>query len=257
MSAPAVPPVLDAQLRGFAAHLRAPDLHPPPPGIEDRRLRIYRDVFRNNLDGLFSANFPVIRKTLGEAAWRGLVEAFLAGHRAQTPLFPEIAREFLHFLEARSDRGLDPPWLPELARYEWVELALQIAEGAVPAHDPAGDLLEGVPVASPFAWPLDYRWPVHRIGPAFRPQAGEEEDTWLLVRRDAAGAVRFSQLSPLVFRLLQLLEGNTAATGRLVLQRLAAEAQATDMDAFVRDGAAMLARMRDEGTLLGTRIDAT
>jgi hypothetical protein len=53
-------------------------------------------------------------------------------------------------------QGDSAPWLHELAHYEWVELALQIADDDLPPHDPDGDLLAGKPVPSPLAWALAY-----------------------------------------------------------------------------------------------------
>ena len=153
----------------------------------------------NNIESLLAGNFPVIRKLLGESHWKALVREFYRDHRCQTPLFPEIAREFLRYLEARCrERRSEPPFLLELAHYEWVELALQIAERASSdiAHDPQGDLLDGAPVLSPLAWPLAYRWPVHRIGPEFQPEAPPAAPTLLLLRREADGNVRFSDAQP-------------------------------------------------------------
>jgi len=245
---------LREQLLAFAAHLRDPSAHPPPPGIEDRRLAIYRELFLNNIRALLASNFPVIRRTLGDPAWDALVREFHAAHRSRTPLFPEIGQEFVTFLQQRQDADAgDPPWLAELAHYEWVELALQIADAALPAHQPDGDLLAGVPVLSPLAWPLAYRWPVQTIGPDSMPAAQPASPTLLLVRRDGAGVVRFSDLSPLVYRLLQLVGQGAEHTGDMLLSQLADEAQASDRNSFRDQGAAMLQRLRDEGTLLGTR----
>jgi len=245
---------LDARLRAFAAHLRDPVAHPAPPGIEDRRMQVYRDLVFNNVRDLLSGNFPVIRKTLPAQAFDALARDFLAHHRAHTPLFPELGQEFLRFLEQRAVAGAgDPPWLAELAHYEWVELALQLADTPVPAHDARGDMMEGVPLVSPLAWPLAYAWPVQRIGPACVPEAPPAAPTLRLVRRDAHGEIHFSTLSPLVYRLLQLLDAGEAVSGRAALAQLAREAGAADADAFMCEGAAMLQRLRDEGTLLGTR----
>ena len=242
------------RLHAFAAHLRDPAAHPPPPGVEERRLAVYRELFLNNIRSLLASGFPVIRKTLGDGRWDALVRDFHAGHRSRTPLFTEIGLEFIAFVRRREADGAgDPPWLPELAHYEWVELALQISDAERPPHDPHGDLLAGVPVRSPFAWPLAYRWPVHRIGPGHVPETAGDVPTLLLVRRDDAGEVRFSELSPLVYRLLELLDERPECSGHEALSQLAGEAQADDRDAFVQQGAAMLARLREEGTLLGTR----
>jgi hypothetical protein len=246
---------LRAQQFALSRHLRDPGAAPPPEGIEDRRVGVYRDLLRNNIRSLLAGNFPVIRRTLDEARWDALVQAFFAGHRSRTPLFTEIGREFIAFLEARAaGDGDDPPWLAELAHYEWVELALQISDALPPTGlVPEGDLLHSVPVVSPQAWALAYRWPVHRIGPDYWPQTPPQAPTLLLVRRDASGEIRFAQLSPLAFRLLEMLAANDQASGRDLLRALATEAGAADIDAFVAEGAAMLARMRDEGTVLGTR----
>lgn len=243
---------LREQQFAFARHLRDPSVNTPPPGIEDRRLAIYRELFYNNVEGLLAGNFPVIRKTLDDADWHALVHAFHAGHRCHTPLFTEIGREFIRFLETRT-AGIDPPWLVELAHYEWVELALQIASDEVPEHDPGGDLLAGVPIVSPMAWALAYRWPVPRIGPGYRPDAIPEQPTLLLVRRDMRGDVCFAEISPLVYRLLQLLAETPERNGRETLMALSLEATATNVQQFIEDGAAMLQRLHDEGTILGIR----
>ena len=255
-----MPPVPDLhdQQAAFAAHLRDPQANPPPAGIEPRRMAVYRELFLNNITGLLNGNFPVIRRTLGEDAWTGLVRRFYADHRSHTPLFPELAREFIRFLEGRAagtdDAAMaDPPWLVELAHYEWIELAVQIDDSPLPPHDPAGDLLAGAPVVSPFVRALAYRWPVHTIGPGFRPVTAPDASTLLLVRRDGEGLARFATISPLLYRLLELL-GAGGASGTAQLLRLASEAgPATDAD-FLAQGAAMLERMRAEGTLLGTAL---
>ena len=244
---------LRAQQLAFGAHLRDPAAHPPPPGVDDRRMAIYRELFFNGLEGLLRGNLPVLVAVLGEAAWRALVRRFYAGHRCATPLFTEIGREFVDWL-ASSPRGInDPDWMHELAHYEWIELALQISEATEPPHDPAGDLLAGVPVSSALAWPLAYRWPVHRIAPGVRLDTAPAAPTFLLARRDPAGDVRFSELSALAHRLLQRIDENDDATGATLLQGLADDAQAADPAAFLREGAAMLERFRTAGVLLGTR----
>lgn len=244
---------LREQQFALARHVRDPRANPPPPSIEDRRLAVYRELFYNNVDSLLAGNFPVIRKTLSDDEWHARIRAFFADHRCRTPLFTEIGREFIRFLDARAESGADdPPWLAELAHYEWVELALQISDEEMPVHDPQGDLLQGRPLVSPLAWALAYRWPVQNIGPDCRPEQAPEQPTLLLVRRDAGGEVRFAQLSPLVYRLIELLGEDGSRSGRETLLRLAAEADAADAAAFADDGAAMLQRMREEGTILGT-----
>lgn len=241
---------LHDQLHALAAHVRDPATHPGPAGIEDRRLAIYRDLVFNNLDGLLAGTFPVIRRTLGDAAWRDLLRAFLATHRSETPLFPRLGLEFTAFLGTHEDAAR--PWLAELAHYEWAELGLQLSDAALPPHDPAGDLLHGIPVLSPLAWPLAYRWPVHRIGPAYQPVQPPPAPTLVLLQRREAGRIHFSMLSPLLFRLLECIGANKTHSGDALLRQLAQEAGQTDLDAFLGEAIPMLRQLRGAGVLAGT-----
>lgn len=252
----------DQQFR-LSRHIRDPQHNPPPPDIEDRRLQIYRELFYNNLEDLLANNFPVIRRILDGERWHALIRAFLRDHRSKTPLFPEIGREFLRFLEARQQAAAqagtnDPPYLLELAHYEWVELALEIEDTRIEdiPHDPAGDLGHGVPIASPWAWALAYLWPVHQLGPGNLPEQPPEQPTFLLVRRGNDQRVHFSQINALTFRLLQRLEEFPEHSGRQHLAALAAEASAADPESFVQQGLHMLSQLHSGGAILGTRPQA-
>ena len=245
---------LQAQLHALAAHVRNPATQPGPPGIEDRRLAVYRELVFNNLAGLLGHGFPVIRATLGEADWAELVRRFLVEHACHTPLFPALGGEFVGFLaEAQVDSAR--PWLAELAHYEWAEADLQSSDAPMPPHDPAGDLLDGVPLLSPLAWPLAYRWPVDRIGPGHQPTDPPVAPTLVLLRRAASGEVRFSTLSPLLYQLLESIAANQDLSGRALLRSLAAGIGHADAETFIDEARPMLARLHEEGILPGTRID--
>ena len=56
---------LQDQQFALSRHLRDPS-HPPPPGIEERRLAIYRDLFFNNIESLLAGNFPAMPVLLAE-----------------------------------------------------------------------------------------------------------------------------------------------------------------------------------------------
>lgn len=257
-------PASDDAQRALGDYIRDPDHAAPPAGIEERRLKIYRELFFNNIESLLAGNFPVIQRILTGAAdpgrWSTLVRDFYREHPSRTPLFTELAREFVRYLEHRAadpNRG-DPPWLAELAHYEWLELALQISQARADdiPHDPGGDLRDGRPALSPLAWPQIYRWPVHRIAPDCQPDARPSEPTCLLLQRDADGKVHFQQLSALTFRLLQRLDQYPDLTGREQLQALAQEAATEADDAFFEQGHAMLRQLQASTVILGTRSNA-
>ncbi len=234
----------------FAAHLRDAS-RPAPPDIEPRRMTVYRELFHNTIESLLASNFPVIRKTLDDDIWDAMVDAFHREHRCATPLFTEVAQEFIGWLA--DNEAHHAPWLPELAHYEWMELRAQIDDAIAPTHDPDGDLLLGVPLLSPQAWPLAYAWPVDRIGPTFQPDTAPASPTLVLVRRDADMQVHFAALSPLTFRLLQWVQGNDAADGNTLIEAVAAEAGLPGDAVFIAEARAMLHRLREEGTVIGVR----
>lgn len=244
----------------FAAHLRDPGNAPAPAGIEDRRLAVYRELFFNNVRDLLGRGFPVLRKVLGEDAWHAMVRDWLVRHRAQTPLFLELPREFLRYLlETRGSREEDPPFLAELAHYEWVELALSIDERdlEVEGVDADGDLLEGIPVLSPLALLLTYAWPVHRISPEFRPASAPAEPTRLVVYRDRRDEVGFLEINVVTARLLEMLRAASLPrrTGRECLLDIAAELAHPRPDVVVAGGTAVLAELRACDVLLGVAAD--
>jgi len=118
---------LDELQRRFAAHLRDPAHAPAPEGIEDGAWRSIANCSSTTSPACLAGTFPVLHAILGAERWQRLVRDFYRLHRCHTPLFLEIPREFLDYLgDEREAAEDDPPFLYELAHYEWVELALAI-----------------------------------------------------------------------------------------------------------------------------------
>ncbi|MBT8048151.1 MAG: putative DNA-binding domain-containing protein [Gammaproteobacteria bacterium] len=240
----------------FAAHIRDPKNNAAPDGIEDRRMKIYRELFFNNIQSLLASNFPVLRALYGENGWKKLIREFYSEHRCQTPLFPEVAKEFLRYLQDGRESGPeDPGFLLELAHYEWVELALSIDEREIediPAKS-VGNLLDETPVLSPLAWPLSYRYPVHRIKPGYQPTEPPEEATHLLVYRNRDGAVKFMQLNDVSRLLLEFMQKNSGAAGRQLLLQVSEAIGHPDPAQVISAGKQLLEDWNRKDILLGTR----
>lgn len=241
----------------FAAHIRDPENRARPADVDERRMAIYRELFFNNIEDALASSFPVVRDILGPDRWPEMVRDFYARHRSTTPLFPKMPEEFLHYLrDVRSPLYCDPPFLPELAHYEWMELvaAYSDAESEPDGVDPGGDLLEGAPVVSPLAWVLSYEYPVHRIGPSFRPDVPGDDPTCLVIHRDKNDEVRFVEISPVTAHLLRLLDRDETLSGRAALERIAKELGQPDPGAVVEYGSTILGQLREQGILTGTRM---
>lgn len=233
-------------------YLRDPEHNAPPTEMDPARAQVYRDLVFANLSSLLSGTFPVLVKILGNEHWRSLVRIFLRDYRARTPKFGEIAQEFVEFLASEPLALADgswPPFMVELAHYEWVEMALQQSDAEPVAAGDAALLLDRPLQVSPLAWPLAYAWPVQRVGPDYQPDVLPAQPTLLLVRRAEDWGVRFSELSPLAWRLLLLVGEYPGLTGREQLQGLAVEAGQVGSSAFFEGGLGLLRQMHGEGVL--------
>jgi len=234
----------------FGRHIRDPRAAARPAGVPPRRMAIYNELLFNNLIGFLDACYPVTRSVLGERRWRSLNRAFIREARCQTPYFREIPREFLRWLPAAAKKYVGPPWLKDLAHYEWVELALDVMDVATPPHDPRGNLLAGIPVLAPALMNLAYPWPVQRIGPDYRPR--KPQPVHLLVFRDRQDTVQFIELNPVSARLVTLLQEGRR-TGREACGRMAEEIGHPQPESIVAHGAVVLADLFAAGALLGSQ----
>jgi hypothetical protein len=256
MTSDTAPESLARLQSNFAAHIRDPQNVAAPEGIEDRRMAIYRDLFFNNINNFLSSNFPVLRTLYRQKEWATLCREFYTDYRCHTPLFPELPREFLQYLQDhRQDHDDDPPFMLELAHYEWVELALSLDETVIENIDvnPQGDLLSGTPVLSPVAWPLSYHYPVHKIRLDFQPQTKPAKPTHLLVWRQTDYKIRFMELNDISLLLIQKMKEASTRTGLDLLTEIAAAIDHAKPQVVLNGGAALLNELREKEVILGTR----
>lgn len=249
-------PRFQQQQLSFTAHIRDPANNPLPEGVPARRMAIYTEIFFNNINDQLSGNFPVLRQICSDERWCAMVRDFMIRHRSLTPLFTEVAQEFLEYLQQeREPQAGDWPFMLELAHYEYVELAVSIstADEGLGEYDPNGDLLQQRPLVGPTAWNLTYQWPVHSIGPENLPQELPEEPTHLVVYRDRADDVHFLEINAVTQRLLQLLKENPHHTGLDVLKAIAEELNHPDANTVITAGAELLNDLRQRNVVLGTR----
>lgn len=218
-------------------------------------MAVYTELFFRNIEQHLSAGFPVIRRIMSGDRWHRLVRDFMVHHRCQTPLFPEIGQEFADFLAESQDGLARPPFLGELARYESLEVTVGFSE-----DDPASaamrvdrDLLDRRPVLSASAHVVQYRFPVHRIGPDYQPDTAPDTPTFLLVYRDGDGRVRFVELNALSYTLLEWLRISPDQTPRAVLEKLAERIGHPDAEEVVESGHALLQYLTMRGIIIGAR----
>lgn len=235
----------------FCAHLREPQRHAAPHDVPPRRMALYRELFRANFAEQLACAFPVLRRISTTPYWEMLVEDFFAAHRCRSPLFHQLPREFLSYLQhERTAAADDAPFLLELAHYEWVELALAQAEDELPPPHAVNDVWQAVPHLSPLAWPLTYRYAVQRIGPTHLPPHPGPAVTHLLAYRNRRDAVCFMELNAVSVRLLQLIDAESGSSGAQLLRQIAAELQHPDPELVLAHGRDLLLELWRQDILL-------
>lgn len=236
----------------FAAYIRDPQSNPPPADVEPRRMAMYRELFFNNIDSFIASNFPVVRAILDDTQWLELTQDFFSRHQCRTPYFSEIAEEFLEYLQNERGNPDDYPFLLELAHYEWVEMALSIAQDEPNRGDLAflANISTQTIALSALALPLLYQYPVHRIGPGFLPLQPPEQATCLVVYRDETDQVHFLQVSGLTLSVLQILQDRGPMPAAQCLQIVAAEFPQVEPQLIQRNGQEMLRELAEKGIVI-------
>ncbi|MDD5113130.1 MAG: putative DNA-binding domain-containing protein [Methylobacter sp.] len=239
-----------AKQQEFAAYIRNPHRNPAPADVPPERMAMYRQLFYNNIDSFLAANFPVLRKLLSDSQWTELTEDFFAKHTNQSPYFSEIPEEFLAYLENERQHPDDFPFMLELAHYEWVEMALSIAKDELTSVQSPDNLLQANIKLSPLAWSLAYQYPVHKIAPGFLPEQPPAQPTFLVVYRDPADDVNFIEITPMTYRLLEIIEQSEGIQTETALKQVAEELRHPNPELIISGGLQILRELMDKSVII-------
>jgi hypothetical protein len=245
-------PDFEQMQRAFVGAIRDPENHPVPADIEERRMAVYRDLIYNNVEDFLANTYPVLKEILGDESWHSMVGEYFAQHRASTPLFMQMPKEFLVYLQQeREPHVSDFPFMLELAHYEWTELELAVTDENIDMQeiDANGDLLNGRVAISPLSRILGYDFPVHRIGVTYLPN--EPEPTYLIIFRDRKDNVEFIELNQVTASLLNRVQSSDLTT-REILLIIARELGHPEPDRIIEFGIELLNDLHKRGVILGT-----
>lgn len=234
----------------FTAHLRDPETAPEPADVESRRMAIYRRLVYNNIESFLSSACPISKQILGDTAWHDLVRDFIRQHRCASPLFSDIAREFVSYLEEQPQQDLPMPCIAELAHYEWVELALGIASADFVKRelDEHQDSLQLNLQRSPLSWSYAYNYPVHQISADNLPDKPAETPYFLLLYRNDEDQMKFIELNAVSARLLDLLEAGQ--TGQQAAQAIAEALQHPQPDIVLQSAKQLIEDWLQRGIVI-------
>lgn len=238
--------------RAFTAHIRDPMNQPRPENVVPRGMDVYNEIVFNNLFESVSTCFPIAQKVIGKRAWLKLVQGFFREHSSTTPIFRKIPEEFLTFLAHvnTSAPASLPPYLTNLCHYEWVELLVSTSADNIVENkiNSTGDLRKNIPVFTPSMQLLNYEYAVQNISPRHKPK--EKINTQLLVYRNAEFTVKFVELNPLTFKLIEILSQEQMNCEQ-VLTMIADEISHPHPESMIQFGLEILEDLRMQGIILG------
>ncbi len=235
----------------FLSYIRRPAAENAPAGFPVDRLDIYSELLYQKFDESLSACFPVMHSILQDNGWRMLVQDFIAEHPCQTPYYRKIPDEFVLYLQQERQAVDDPPFLSELAHFEWLELALAMdaAEPVLVAPLTARQLLACVLVFNPVLNIVHYQWPVQQINRVYQPDTPPVTVTHILGCRDAEDNIRFISLSAATASLLLRLQNRQTALQALEeMGHGMTAAQRENLQQFALN---MLLELNSQGAIIG------
>ena len=192
----------------FIDHLKNPDANTFDHGIEDRRMQIYRELFFNNVLGFLSSGFPVLESLYTPQAWQTLARCFFAQHQSRSPYFIDISKEFVEYLSSSYQlTKSDPPFMLELAHYEWLELAISVRKQIGNKAGWDGKAKYTNVQFSELASLVSYEYPVHQISPDHQPQKSSEP-VYLVVYRNQQDEVNFTLVNAVSAHMLTVIQQN-------------------------------------------------
>lgn len=237
--------------RQVTAYIRDPEQNPIPENTQPEQIQLYRNLFFNNIQETLGYGFPVLHNILSELQWDELTQDFFKNHASISPYFYDIPEEFVNFLQQERDNHADLPFLLELAHYEWMELVVELMDVDIQLAQPSplNDILHSKLVLNPSLHLLQYQYPVHKISPQYQPS--EPSITYLAVYRNTQQNVCFSELSPAMARLLQLLQAEDKQLLENHLQTLASELQSSANQHFMDKAQSAVKQMISDEIIIG------
>jgi hypothetical protein len=220
----------------FSDSIRDPQQTPSTYDIEHRRLKIYQDLFFNNVMSFASSTFPVLKELISDKDWQALVRDFFITHKCDSPYFLEISKEFLYYLEYAEFNFL-PDFSYQLAHWEWMELYADVAETVDVSAVISNLALTDTVTTNDCTWNVAYDFCVHKISTEHIPSS--TETTFLIVHRDSDLSVGFIAINPMSMLLFEQLKSNSKDSLKALLVKIAQQ-QSIDLDTIINGGSEII-----------------
>lgn len=190
----------------FANYIRDPANNTAPPGVEQRRMDIYKRIFFNNLASFCAKSFKSFRPFVDDDQWDKLIRGFMREHVCSSPYFKDIPLAFIEYLEESDRDSTDYPFMSEMCHLDAMRMQLRLAPDAPRCANLDVCRESTVFQLSSTVRLLSYQWPVHKLTPSTWNSQQPKQPTWLIAFRDRNDQVEVLGTNAHTFRMLELLE---------------------------------------------------
>jgi hypothetical protein len=178
----------------------------PIPGVRENRAQQYRSLVYNIIDDTLQASLPLTFNLLSNEEWDNFVNDFFSLNNCRTHQLWRLPKEVHEFVVSTNYPLIHQyPFLPELLWFEWLEIELFMMEDKSAHFSMEGNLLNDALIINPEYHLQYFSYPVH-IKMASEIKASDKGHFFLGLHRDPeSGKVLFTQLAPLLARMLEIL----------------------------------------------------
>jgi hypothetical protein len=233
----------------LARHLRDPLGVSAPVGVSLADAAACTQDMVTHVSEVLVPAFPVTCALLGDEMWEHAVRLFLRDAQPHTPWASTTQRAFVDHVCENPDMQRLPAWLQDLAHFEWLQNAVNTTPVSWPACDAAADVMHHAVVLNPTHVEAAYEWPVHSIDTDHQPD--DMQSTYVSMLRDKDDTLHVLESSVFRGQLIDLLRDGQS--GEQAFMVLAMWLSHPEPEAFVREGAEVMAQLQREGIVLGAR----
>ncbi len=191
----------------------------PLPGAPRNQIRIYRELVFYRFFEVISNALPLFASRVPDNQFREMVVSFIQ-HKPKTLLIWQMPREFIEFVQDR-DLVRDFPWAEDLLWYEWIEIELLMETSKT----------ETVEFNWKSRWTLSTSARQRKMKYKIYDNDFKKRGDYpvLLYYHFGDDKAHFQEITPFLFRLLELMAGHEAEKA---LEMVCAEFQIDSAQAF-------------------------
>ncbi|MDP1623444.1 MAG: putative DNA-binding domain-containing protein [Bacteroidales bacterium] len=178
----------------------------PIQGVNERHVGRYRQLVINVVDDTLRSAFPLTCNLLSPDEWTKEVNDFFSSHACQSPQVWSMPKEFWAYVKDQQPAIVKKyPFLDELLWLEWLEVEMFMMEDKTAGHTPAGNLKKDKIVINPEHHLQYFTYPVHLKNAQQITKTDKGHYFLVLHREPVTGKVKFTNLSPFLARMVELL----------------------------------------------------